>query len=110
MPSLYTEVKESTVKPKLSEMQYYSATMDLWTSRASHPYLSFTVHFIDCSWELQSFCLETVPLFEDHTGENIIDSLLDVMANWVLSLENLVVTTTDNGSNFVAGFRAHGEA
>lgn len=91
-------------------MTYYSATTDLWTSRSCHPYLSYTIHFVDSTWELQSLCLETFPLFEDHTGKAIIDTISDIMANWELKSEQLVCTTTDNGRNFVAGFRQHGES
>ena len=57
--SLYTSVKESTVKPKLAEIEYFAVTMGLWTSRATHPYLSCTVHFTDCSWDLQSLWHKT---------------------------------------------------
>ena len=35
---LYNEVKESIVNPKLKEMEFFSATTDLWSSRAMHPY------------------------------------------------------------------------
>ena len=62
------------VKPKHAEIEYFAVTTDLWTSRATHPYLSCTAHFSDCSWELQSLCIETVPLFEDHTGEKITET------------------------------------
>ena len=92
------------MKPKLAEIEFFAVTTDLWTSRATHPYLGCTVHFIDRSWELQSVCIVTVPLFEDHTGENITESLLDIMTNWNLFPDQLIVTTTDNGANFVAGF------
>ena len=68
------------------------------------------MHFVDRKWELKSFCLETVPLFEDHTGENIAEAISDIQANCNLSIEDLVITTTDNGSNFVAGFRVKGWA
>ena len=57
IPSLYTSVKESTVNPKLAEIEFYAATTDLWTSKATHPYLGCTVHFIDHSWELQLLCM-----------------------------------------------------
>ena len=40
---LYTSVKESTVKPKLAESEYFAVRVDLWTSRATHPYFSCTV-------------------------------------------------------------------
>ena len=108
IPRLYNQVKETVVNPKLSQIDFFSATTDLWTSRATHPYLSYTVHFIDSAWGLQSICLETVPLFEDHTGENIIESINDILSNWNLSTDKLVLTATDNGSNFVAGFHSRG--
>ena len=47
IPHLYTTVKESIVDPKLAEVEYYSTTTDLWTSRATHPYLSYTIYFVD---------------------------------------------------------------
>ena len=91
--------------PKLRETKYFAATSDLWTSSAKHPYLSYTIHFIDYAWSLQSFLLDTVPLFEDHTGQNIAEAFKDILANWGLTPDNLVATTTDNDSNFVAGLR-----
>ena len=34
IPWLYTKVKESVVNPKLAEIEYFSATTDLWTSKS----------------------------------------------------------------------------
>ena len=85
-------------------VEYLAATTDLWTSAANHPYLSFTVHFINKDWKLQCFCLDTIPLFSDHTGQNIADAIQDILLNWNLESGNLLITTTDNGSNFVAAF------
>ena len=96
------------VMPKLREIEYFSATTDLWTSQANDPYLSYTIHFVNKEWNLVTFCLETVPLFEDRSGENLVEAISDIHANWNLSLDDLLVTTTDNGSNFVAGFRTKG--
>ena len=53
---------------------------------------------------MKSYCLDTVPLFEDHTGRNLADAIQDIPANWELRAELLVVTT-DNGSNFVLAFQ-----
>lgn len=69
IPRLCNSIKETTVMPKLKEIEYFSATTDFWTSQANHPYLSYTIHFVDEEWNLITFCLETVPLFEDHSGE-----------------------------------------
>ena len=104
IPRLYSELKEGVVKPAVQGADYFTATTDLWTSSAKHPYLSFTVHFIANDWELRSFCLDTVPVFEDHTGQNLAETVLDILGNWELQSEQLVCTTTDNGSNFIAAF------
>ena len=72
----------------------------------NHPNLSFTVHSINKSWDLNSYCLDTVPIFEDHTGQNLADAIQDIHANWELKPEDLVRTTTENGSNFIAAFNA----
>ena len=105
---LYNEVKESVDNRKLKEMEFSSETTDLWSSRAMHPYLSYTIQFVDEEWKLPSLCLETVPMFEDHTGINIIDSIKDILSNWQISSEKLAATTTDNGNNFAAGFNISG--
>ncbi len=105
IPRLYSEDRDEVVMPKVRELKHFAATSDLWTSAAKHPYLSYTIHFINDAWSLQSFCLDTVPLFEDHTGQNISEAFQDILANWGLAPDNLVATTTDNGSNFVAGLR-----
>ena len=62
------------------------------------------MHFIDKEWNLRSFNLETIPMFEDHTGVNIYEALANISENWNLPLEKLACVTTDNGSNFIAAF------
>lgn len=103
IPRLYTDVR-SGVLTELKLVKHFAGTTDLWTSAANTPYLSFTIHFID-DWQLHSFCLDTIPLFNDHTGQNIADTIHDVLVNWELKPEALVATTTDNGSNFVSAFK-----
>ena len=105
IPALYSLIKESKVKPVLAQAGCYSTTTDLWTSGSCDPYITFTIHLIDEEWNLVSFCLETVPLYEDHTGQNIGDAVLDILENWGLDKDKLVVVTTDNGSNVVVAFR-----
>lgn len=94
IPCLYNETRDGVVKPALQKAKYFSATTDLWTSAATHPYLSLTAHFIDSEWMLRTFCLDTVPLFVDHTGQNIAEAIQDIFENWELSSDNLVATTT----------------
>ena len=52
-----------------------------------------------------SYCLDTVPSYEDHTGENIVAVLQDVLENWQLSSKILwLYTNTDITLNYVAVF------
>ena len=83
IPQLYSKVKENVVQ-RLKEAEFFAVTTDLWTSHSNNPFMSFTVHFIDSNWDLQSICLDTVPLFEDHTGQNIADAFEEVRGNWNL--------------------------
>ena len=104
LPQLYNEVKTKVVIPKLEQATNFSVTTDMWTSNSNNPFMSFTIHFIDSDWRLQALCLDTVPLFNDHTGQNIAEAFQDVLANWNISMSHITSSTTDNGSNFVAAF------
>lgn len=70
--------------------------------------MTLTVHFVDKTWNLQSFCLQTVTMFADYTGQNIADAVSDIFDNWGLSTENVVAFTTDSGSNvyIIAAFNS----
>ncbi|MGH0153579.1 UNVERIFIED_CONTAM: hypothetical protein FKN15_003613 [Acipenser sinensis] len=85
---------------------YYAATSDLWTSQSGggEPYMSLTVHTIDENWCLHCDFLETVPIPEDHTAENICETFEDLLQEWSLDKSKLVAVTTDNGSNYVKAF------
>ena len=82
-----------------SEVGYFSATTDLWTSCARDPFLSYTLHYISPDRELKSICLCTHYTVEDHTGENLKVSFLEIFEEWNLSLDHQVAITTDSGSN-----------
>ena len=105
IPRLYSHVRDYVVVPALKQARFYACTMDMWMSSSCDPYMTFTIHFIDNSWDLRSFCLDTVPLYTDHTGQNIADAVTDILENWGLHTDGLIATTTDSGSNVVAAFR-----
>ena len=104
IPKLYNELRDTVVKPAINGATYYAVTTDLWTSCARYPFMSFTMHFIDDNWQLKTFCLDTVPILDDHTGQNLADAIQDILGNWELDSVNLICATTDNGSNFVSAF------
>ena len=82
-------------------MEYFSATTDLWTSAAGDPYnfITFTCHFINQHWELKPHCLQTHYLPQDHNATNIKEVLTETLQLWKLDTAKLVGITTDSGSN-----------
>ncbi|MBN3296944.1 ZBED1 protein, partial [Amia calva] len=100
IPQMYdTCVK--TVSSKLHQVDFYTSTTDLWSSRTTEPYMSFTVHFLTEDFELKTHCLGVVYFPESHTSEIIAHGLREVLARWNLKEENQVCITTDNGANVV---------
>jgi len=61
----------------------FSATTYLWSNEGMKPYLSYTVYFIS-NWKLQSRCLETSLMLEDHTGENLAEAMRCSLEAWEL--------------------------
>ena len=98
-------VRDNVVVPTLQQAKFFAGTTDMWTSGTCGPYITFTIHFIDSNWELRSFCLDTIPLYDDHMGQNIADATTDILDKWKLTKENLIAMTTDSGANIVAAFR-----
>ncbi|MBN3307907.1 ZBED1 protein, partial [Amia calva] len=90
-----------TVSSELSQVDFYASTTDLWSSRTTEPYMSFSVNFLTEDLELKTRCLGVVYFPESHTSENIAHGLREVLTSWNLKEENQVCITTDNGANVV---------
>ena len=84
IPALYASTREK-VSNSISGAKYFAATMDMWSSATSAPYMSYTVHFIDPQWSLQSWCLQTLFVPQDHDADNLADIMTETLANWVLT-------------------------
>ena len=101
VPTMYQQMR-SAVAIKVQGTTFFSATTDLWSSSASQPYLSYTVHFINDDSQLCTRCLQTVFCPEDHTGENLAESLQDTLIIWGLDASKQVCLTTNCGSNIMS--------
>ena len=99
IPYLYTTTRESVQRSIKEDMVFFASTTDLWSSAAMEPYLSFSVHFITPSWELQTCCLQSQFMPQNHTGANIKACLQEVLLRWNLPEAQMVALTTDSGSN-----------
>ena len=104
IPAMYEQTR-SSVATEVQGAAYFSATTDLWSSSASQPYLSYTLHFINGDWKLCTKCLQTVFCPEDHTGENLAECLQDTLLSWGLDVSKQVCLTTDCGSNIISAVR-----
>ena len=104
--ALYEETRQ-TLASDLKEVEFFSATTDMWSSITGKPYLSYTVHYISPNWKLETKCLQTLYFPADHTAENIAETLQDTLEQWGLDPKNQTCITTDNGSNILCAVRSH---
>jgi len=103
----FTKTAIPALYNKINNVRYFSTTTDLWSSEGMKPYLSYTIHFIS-NWKLQSRCLQTSFMPEDHTGENLAESMKCSLEAWELDESKQVCLTTDSGANIVnAASRLH---
>ncbi len=100
LPAMYEECR-GRVQTALSTANVYASTADMWSSRATEPYISLTVHYITSDWSLNSCCIQTSFFPDDHTGENIASGLKQFLQEWNLDKEKQVCLTTDSGANIV---------
>ena len=57
----------------------YGITTDYLDQLLNDAYISLTLHFIDNCWELKCYTLATYPFPEQHTGDNIVEKLKEVI-------------------------------
>ena len=95
---MFNTVK-ALVKSELENVDYFSATTDMWSSVNMTPYMSLTVHYPTTDWALKSRCLETVFMPPNHTSDNISEALRHAFYEWSLNEKKLACMTTDNETN-----------
>lgn len=96
---MYAAVKEKVCHQFSEKAEHLSITGDIWTSIATHAYLTVTVHYLDSEWELKSISLGAIPLDDTHTGENIQVWIKDLLLEFGASHEKITSFVHDNGSN-----------
>ena len=57
---------------------------NFWTSVLGDPYITLSSHFIDSSWAIKTYCLQTHYLHENHTAVNISEVLAETLQEWKL--------------------------
>ena len=98
--TLYNIIAQKN-KEKLKEADYFSVTSDAWTSEAFDKFVGLTIHFINKSWQLDSFVLAVIPLAESHTCYNVTEAVVQRIMENGKKESVLVSSVTDRGANFV---------
>jgi len=62
----------------------------MWTSRATHSYVSFALHYINEQYELKHYLLETKEFTEAHTANNILEEMCSIISEWELDMIDLI--------------------
>ena len=77
-----------------------SLTIDLWTAKSKHEYISITLHWMLEDFKIYNylFCMKHMPY--PYTGTNIISFLKNKVVEFGLK-EKITCIVTDNGSNMV---------
>ena len=97
IPLLYDSLREKIVS-ELREIDHFAATANMWSSHTGEPYLTYTIHFINADWKLESRVLQASYLPQDHNAENISDAFTATLENWKLKPSQQVRTVYS--SNF----------
>ena len=74
-------------------------TSDMWTSNTMEAYMPVTAHFITPAWEMQSCVLMTKPFPERHTGQNIADSIEQVVRSFGINTAKVKAVVHDTVAN-----------
>ena len=77
------------VQKLIGQSPAVALTCDLWTSLNTVNYLTITAHVIDGDDKLQAYCLDTSPLKDRHTSENLQTHILKKLKEFGLYKENL---------------------
>lgn len=72
----------------------------LQTSRGTESYVTITVHFIDDTWEMNAYVLQTRAMHDSHTGAHMAEVLQGASGEWSLTEKDPVVVT-DNATNMI---------
>jgi hypothetical protein len=74
-------------------------TSDIWSGNAKEDYLSVVAHYINSDWQLEKRVLGLVLIDVSHNGQNIVDCVASVLADYGLSKKVFAVTLDNASSN-----------
>ena len=79
----HTSGKKKLCNVLQKETRFVAVTTDAWMSKAVKSFATYTAHFIDGNWSLQSYVLATRMFDGRHTAENVEEHLCTVVKEFV---------------------------
>jgi hypothetical protein len=100
MTSYLTETV-SSVKKLVKSLDWYSLTMDLWSSRSKHHYMVYTLHYLDrTNYTVMKRVIWCDEITDIHCDHEVIEKLLQILwAKFALLKSQVVTAVTDAGAN-----------
>lgn len=95
------------LKMELSDCEFVCTTADVWSTK-HRSFFGYTCHWLDDSLQRKSVALACKRFFGSHTFDRIHDAIIEIHTTYGLTLNKIVATVTDNGSNFVKAFKEFG--
>lgn len=97
----------TAVQTAMSSSKYFCTTVDIWSGN-HRSFLGYTCHWLDQNFQRKSAALACKRILGVHSAEKIAQMIGDMNTFFGLNTTNIIMTITDNGSNFVKAFRDHG--
>ncbi|XP_064468371.1 uncharacterized protein LOC135379046 [Ornithodoros turicata] len=95
-------------RDSMESQEYICLTADIW-STSTKSYMGVTAHWIACDiLERRSAALACRRFAGKHSYDRVTEILSDICFDFKLSVDKIVGTVTDNGSNFVKAFKECG--
>lgn len=102
------QTMRSKLKSTLQQQAYVATTTDCWSAHHKS-YLGITIHWIDQdTMDKKSAALSCRRLKGSHTFDVLAAALEEIHGEYGI-IEKIVITTTDNGSNFCKAFEVFGK-
>ena len=102
-PHTYGKKKLCDVLQK--EARFMAVKIEVWMSKAVKSFTTYTAHFIDGNWSLQSYVLATQIFNGRHTAENVKEHLCIVVKEFVPLKRYVCCVVHDEAANIVAAGR-----
>lgn len=95
------------IKSEMENIKYFCTTADIW-SCTNRSFFGYTCHWLTEKLERKSAALACKRLPGVHSAEKLTKVITEINSSFGLNKSNVVMTVTDNGSNFVKAFKEHG--